>query len=79
MKNKVLVFNAQNSIAELEHEMNTAITKANGNDWRVVSAKTECIPFGERNDSQSFHEAWHLYFTTTILLEKEASNECLRD
>lgn len=71
MKNKVLIFNAQNSITELEHEMNAAIARANKTGWRVVSAKTECTPFGERNDPQSFHEAWHLYFTTTIILEKE--------
>jgi len=71
MKNKVMIFKGQNSTEALEYEINSAIAKANKGGWKVVSAKTECVPFGERSDPRSCHEAWHLYFVTTIIFEKE--------
>ena len=67
MKNKVLIFKEINNPPE--YEINEALEEENKQGWKVISAKTEAVPFGERVDEHYGKVPMHIFYVTTVLLE----------
>ena len=67
MKDKVLIFKEIN-IPQV-YEINEALEEENKQGWKVVSVRTEAVPFGERIDEYYGRVPMHIFYITTVLLE----------
>ena len=66
--NRVLVVRSTNESPEAE--INERLEEE-FKDWRVVSATTVMVPWGEQETMLHVHTAMHMFMVTTVILEKD--------
>lgn len=68
MIQKIIIETSRNFTPE--DAVNEAIEPLFAEGYRIVSAATALAPYGEMADAQGDEHARHVYYVTTVVLEK---------